>query len=112
MALTRCYNDPGVLAEMVKCYFDEVVVLLLQMRSALEGNDLLALGRLAHRFKGTVVYIGAEPVSAAVTRVEQFERCGGTKAEAEQALGTLERECEALKAALAEHWVAVCPKDG
>jgi CheY-like chemotaxis protein len=108
--LMRCCNDPHILAEMVQCYFDEVALLLPQMRAALDGNDLVEFGRLGHRLKGTVVYLGAEPATAAAMRVEHFGQCGGTRAEAEEVLGTLKRECNALKAAISEHRIAASLK--
>jgi hypothetical protein len=64
---------------------------------------LTEAGRLGHRLKGTVLYLGAEPAVAAALGVEKFERCGGSQAEAEQAVRTLDREFELLKQALLAH---------
>jgi hypothetical protein len=77
------------------------------MRVALEKGDLVEVGRLGHRLKGTVVYLGAHPAKEAALRVEQF--CSypdGTPAEAEEAINGLERACIALKAALVQHPLA------
>lgn len=96
--------------EMIQCFFDEVDNLFPQMRAALEKGDLLEVGRLGHRMKGTVVYLGAQPAREAALRVERFcKSSGGTSAEAEEAINALERECQVLKAALREHSLAVEP---
>ena len=58
--------------EMIQFFFDEVDKLFLQMRAALEKGDLMEVGRLGHRMKGTVVYLGAEPAKQAALRVERF----------------------------------------
>ena len=61
----------------------------------------MEVGRLGHRIKGTVVYLGAQPAKEAALRVEQFcKSTGGTPPEAEEAINALEHECIALKAAL------------
>ena len=58
-ALTRCFNSQDMVREMIQCFFDEVDNLFPQMRAALEKGDLVEVGRLGHRMKGTVVYLGA-----------------------------------------------------
>ncbi len=109
-ALARCCNSKDVVREMIQCFFDEVDKLLPQMRTGLQNGDVVQVGRLGHRLKGTVVYLGAEPAKQAALGVEQFcKPGGGTPAEAEQAVNALERECLVLKAALAEHPLAAAP---
>ena len=84
--------------------------LLPKMRAALEKNDIQGVGRLGHRMKGTVVYLGAEPAKEAALRVERFCKCeGGTPVEAGESIDVLEHECIALKAALREHPLAAEP---
>jgi signal transduction histidine kinase/DNA-binding NarL/FixJ family response regulator len=96
-ALSRCFDSADMVREMMQCFFDEVDNLFPRMRSALEKGDLEEVGRLGHRMKGTVVYLGARPAQDAALRVEQFSSpCGGTSAEAEQAVNALEHECVAL----------------
>ena len=93
--------------EMIQCFFDEVDNLFPQMRTALEKGDLQEVGRLGHRMKGTVAYLGAQPAKEAALRVERFcKSSGGTPAEAEEAINVLEHECIALKAALNKHPLA------
>jgi CheY-like chemotaxis protein/HPt (histidine-containing phosphotransfer) domain-containing protein len=113
LALQRCFNSPKMLADMIQCFFDEVDYLFPQMRAALEKGDLAEVGRLGHRMKGTVVYLGAEPAREAASRVEPFCEChGGSLAEAEEAVTSLERECLVLKAILSEQSLAAEPKSG
>ena len=107
LALSRCSDSQNLVREMIGCFFDDVNKLLPQMRAALEKGDLEEAGRLAHRMKGTVVYLGAKPAEEAALRVERFGRCeGGTPADAGDAINALEHECLALKAALNHHPLA------
>ena len=79
-----------------------------KMRAALAEEDLVEVGRLGHRMKGTLVYLGAQCAKEAALRVEQISACSG-RSEAEEAVNALEHECIALKAALAEHPLAAEP---
>jgi HPt (histidine-containing phosphotransfer) domain-containing protein len=102
-----------MLREMIQCFCDEVDLVFPQMRAALENGDLVEVGRLGHRMKGTVVYLGAEPAQRAALGVERFCKSnGGTPWEAEEAIHALQRECAALKAALSEHPLATEPRPG
>ena len=106
-ALSRCFHSRDMVQEMIQCFFEEVDNLLPQMRAALARGDLADVGRLGHRMKGTVVYLGAHPAKDAALRVERFcKSSDGTPSEAEEAIDALDRECIALKAALAEHPLA------
>jgi len=93
---------------MLEFFFNEVDGLLLQMHAAVQQGDLAEVGRLGHRLRGTVVYLAAEPAAQAARRVERFELDRGEQADAEEALRTLERECEVLKTALTAHRLATC----
>jgi CheY-like chemotaxis protein len=109
-ALTRCFHSQEMVREMIQCFFDEARNLFPQMRTALQRGDLEGFGRLGHRLKGTVVYLGARPAEEAVLRVERFCKSGGGgPSEAEEAVNALESQCIALKAALAGHPLATAP---
>ncbi len=82
--------------------------LLPQIRAALERGNLVEVGNLGHRLKGTITCLAAQPAKEAATRVEKVGLYGGTQAEAEEAVKMLERECRALRSALAEHQAATC----
>ncbi len=112
-ALRRCSNSKDMIREMIQCFFDDVDNLLPQMRTALEKGDLVEVGRLGHRMKGTVVYLGARPAEEAALRVEQFcKSSGGALSEAEEAINALQHECIALRTALNEHLPAAEPMQG
>jgi CheY-like chemotaxis protein len=111
LALKQCGNSHEMVGEMIRCFFDDVDGLFPKMRSALQLGDLAAVGRLGHRLKGTVLYLGAESAQEAAHRVEQFcESSGGTPSRAEEAVDVLEHECMVLKAVLREHSLAAEPK--
>ena len=83
------------------------------MRAALRAGDLVEVGHLGHRMKGTVVYLGAEAAKQATLDVERFcKSSGGDSADADRAIETLQRACAALKAALIGHPLAAEPKQG
>ncbi|NLX94553.1 MAG: response regulator [Rhodopirellula sp.] len=106
-AVRRCFNSQDMARKMIHHFFDEVNELFPQMRAALAKGDLLEIGRLGHRMKGTVVYLGAEPALQASQRVERFgSPGGGAPSEAEEAVTALEQECEVLRTSLAEHPLA------
>jgi len=102
LALERCFKNDVMLKEMVQCYLGEVDTLFPQMHAALERGDLIELGRLGHRLKGTILYLGAEPAREAAVRVERLQTHGGEPVEAQGAVRALEHACDLLKAALAE----------
>jgi len=109
-ALTRCFNSRKMVHDMIRCFFDEEQSLFPEMRAALAQGDLAEVGRLGHRMKGTVVYLGAAPAVDAAQRVERFcTSSDGAASEAEEAIDALERACRALRAALAEHPLSACP---
>ena len=64
-ALARCFKSSKMLREMINCFFDDVDKQFPRMRAALDRGDLVELGRLAHRMKGTAVYLAAPAVEEA-----------------------------------------------
>ena len=62
---------------MIECFLADVDNLLREIRAALDAGNLGEVGRLGHRLKGTVVYLGAKPAEEAACRVEQ---CGKANA--------------------------------
>ena len=103
LAMKACTGSEAVLSRMVQCFSEEVRSLIPQMRAAIGKGDLAELSRLGHRLKGTLVYLGAEPATRAAIAVEALQN-GGSQAGAEQAVVTLERECEELEKVLGEHF--------
>ena len=112
VALKRCLNKPDLLQQMIAFFFKDADNLLPQMRAALQKGDLVEVGRLGHRLKGTLVHLGAEAAREAAQRVEHFMLHAGEQAEAEEAVRALERECEVLRAALTEYQATTSPMQG
>ena len=100
-ALKRCLGKHDLLAKMIQLFFDDVDKLLPQIRAALQRGDLAEVGKLGHRLKGTISHLAAEPAREAALRLERVGEVSGEQAE--EAVRTLDRECERLKAALVEH---------
>jgi CheY-like chemotaxis protein len=109
LAIKRCFNKPDMLRQMIEFFFKDSDDSLVQIRTALEKGDLEEVGRLGHRLKGTLVYLGAETAKEAATHVERFLLQAGEQAEAEEAVRAFERECEVLKAVLTAYQAATVP---
>ena len=106
-AIRRCFDNKNIVRGMIQGFFEEVDVLFLQMRAALEKGDLPEVGQLGHRMKGTVAYLGADLATQAACRVERFHKSSGvTPSEAAEAINALETECILLKSALSRHPLA------
>ncbi len=71
-ALSRCADSPELVRQMIECLLEEVDTVLPQIRAALANGDLVEVGRLGHRVKGIVVYLGARPAQEAALRVERL----------------------------------------
>jgi signal transduction histidine kinase/DNA-binding response OmpR family regulator/HPt (histidine-containing phosphotransfer) domain-containing protein len=110
LALERCSESPQLLREMIQCFRDDIKSLLPQMKAALQAGDLVQVGRLGHRLKGTIVYLGAAPAAGAAQRVAYFSQNSGEQAEVEEAVKSLERECEALNSSLNRHPIDLSPE--
>ena len=112
LALKRCLNKRDMLQEMIAYFFKDEDRLLPQMRAALQKGDLVEVGHLGHRLKGTLVHLGAEAARESAERVEYLPLHGGGQAEAEEAVRAFERECEVLRAALIEYRATASPMQG
>ncbi|MHB0955314.1 MAG: response regulator [Pirellulaceae bacterium] len=103
-ALAQCFHKKSRLQEMIQYFFDEMDCVFLQIRAALEKGDFRKIGRLAHRIKGTLAYLGARPASEAAERLEQFCEAGdGSSSAMNDSVDALQRACETLRTVLADH---------
>jgi HPt (histidine-containing phosphotransfer) domain-containing protein len=102
-AISHCFSRQEMFQAMVEFFFNDIEQLFPEMRSALETGDLVNVGELGHRLKGTVVFLGAHRATEAAARVEQFARSGGEMSEEEKAVSILEQECATLAQALAAY---------
>ena len=103
-ALSRCYGKYDLFQDIVESFFVESDSLLQEMQAALDHGDAAGLAAKAHRFKGTMAYLGSPPAMDAVLRVEHTAR-GGDLAKAAAAISELAEQLGPLKAALAAHLV-------
>jgi two-component system CheB/CheR fusion protein len=101
-AIKKCWGDHELFAQMIQCFIDDCQSFLPQIIAAAHRADFPALGKLANRFKGTIVHLGAELAGEAIANVERMGLYGSDPAEAVEAVKWLERECEILKQALSE----------
>ena len=112
LALKWCLDKPDLLQQMIEFFFKDADTLIPQMHAALENGDLMEVGQLGHRLKGTVTHVGAEAAREAAERVERFMLHAGEHAEAEEAVRAFERECEVLRAALTEYQATTSSSQG
>ena len=98
--------------QAVACFLKDAESFLRQMRAAVEKGDLVEVGRLGHRLKGTTGHIAAEPAREAAKRVEHFLLHPGEQAEVEESVRAFERECELLKAVFTEYQATTSPVQG
>ncbi|MEJ2081945.1 MAG: ATP-binding protein [Acidobacteriota bacterium] len=109
-ALARCYGRQEMLRDMIQFFFVERESLFPQMWAALEKGELGEVGRLGHRLKGTLVYLGARPAVQAALRVERLAKLdNGTESESGEAIQALEHESLVLKEALSAHSLTGSP---
>jgi two-component system, chemotaxis family, CheB/CheR fusion protein len=106
-ALKECFGAQELLSQMIQFFFEDYDNLLPQIHAAQERGDLPELGKLGHRLKGTILHLGAELAEEAAADVERVGLYGGERAEAEEAVRWLERECQVLRAALTEYQTAM-----
>lgn len=92
-ALKRCFGNPKLLNDMIKYFHSDSSELLKKMHSALEDGDISEIGRAAHRLKGSLIYLGAQPAADAAVKVESAADIRA----AQQALTYLEDQIEKLK---------------
>ena len=90
---------------MADYFFQDAPKLLADLHAALSANDAEAIGA-AHKLKGTVGYLGAEPALKSAAHVEQIGLSGDLTGAAE-AIQRLEREIACLSKELSAYRDAV-----
>jgi CheY-like chemotaxis protein len=106
-ALECCLGKRELVAQMIQYFFDDVETILPQVRLALDRGDLMEVGKLGHRLRGTISHLAAESAKKAALRVERFCKPGiGDLSDAKEAVNALEHECIVLKSALQHHPLA------
>jgi CheY-like chemotaxis protein len=100
-ARKRCF-DKQMFSEMVEYFFADSVEILEKLRDALRNGNAEDVARIAHRFRGTAIYLSATPTIRAADRVEKAGDSGDLTVAAE-AFRELESQVEILKQALGPH---------
>jgi PAS domain S-box-containing protein len=112
LALNRCFGKRDMLQEMIAYFFKDADSLFPHMRAVLQKGDLVEVGRIGHRLKGTLFHLGAEAAREAASRAERFMLHAGEQSDAEEAVRALERECEVLRAVLTKYQATTSPMQG
>jgi CheY-like chemotaxis protein len=89
--LERVEGDQILVGELVKVFFEETPPLLSAIRSAFQEGNVTAIGKAAHRLRGTLTTIGAERASAPALKLELSSRNDPPEPD-DAALAELERE--------------------
>ena len=97
-----CCCDRQIFLGMVDFFFLESATLLDQMRAAAGNADAMGLAHVAHRLKGTVLYLGAAACREAVGQVERAGMSGDLTTAA-AALDELDVQVALLTKALAPY---------
>ena len=90
-------GDQALLRECFGDFIAELPQRLRDIRSSIDNEDTTALGRTAHRLKGSLKYLAAGPAAEAAYRLEMIGKTG-TLDQSEEAFTELTEECERLKA--------------
>jgi len=98
-AMKRVDGDAELLGEIVDLFLADVDNLTNDIRNAVQAADAGQVMRTAHRLKGSVATLAAEPAADAALRLEIMGR-NDDLAGAEAALDVLERELKRLVPAL------------
>jgi HPt (histidine-containing phosphotransfer) domain-containing protein len=98
--LERVGGDRRALAELVRVFREDAPKQVARIRTAVRASDAGALRSAAHALKGAVANFAAPAATEAALRLQKMGDAGRL-AGAEAALEQLEREIDALVAALA-----------
>lgn len=102
--IARCFGKPSMFLEMIESFSAEADTLLPQIRAAIERGEAAELVTLAHRLKGTLVYLGA-PAALAAAREMEGIGLGGDLSAAPAAWTRLQTAVDRLQEALADYLV-------
>ena len=94
-ALVRANGDVALLAELSTLFLDETPQTLRAIEAALAACDEVAVERLAHRLKGSLLMLSAAPAAKLALTLETTARTSSS-AECEAVIGQLTAEIERL----------------
>ena len=93
--LARLDGDRQLMAELVEMLRQQIPSGLSEIRRCVEGGDVPALQRIAHKLRGVALLFGARDAAAAALALEGYVRAGTTREAGFQA-GALEQELARL----------------
>ena len=108
--LERVAGDPDFLATMVDIFVADAPTRLDAIRAGLRQADAHGVERAAHSLKGALATMAADQAAAEAFRLEQLGRAGTLEGAAE-VLAALERQVEAVTAALHDLVDQLTPDD-
>jgi PAS domain S-box-containing protein len=94
--------DQDFLGELVDDFVRDTEPLLVEMRTILEAGDGPAVGRLAHRLKGSCGELGGRRLASSCDRLERHVK-GGSLADSLSDLHDIDIDFEAMRLALTAH---------
>ena len=97
LALRHCLGDVDVLIEMAECFLNDVYELFPQMHAALQESNWAKLASLAHRLKGSLLYLGASSATESAAELENLCHGPALPARLAESLAVLEQRCDLLK---------------
>lgn len=75
-AVSRCFGKYEFFVDMVNCFYSETDEMFESLVNARRQGKADEVRSLAHRLKNTIVYLGAEPATQAIVRLENAARAG------------------------------------
>jgi len=98
-ALTRADGDAALLAELATLFLDEMPDTVAQIRDAITARDPKQVERFAHRLKGSLLTLAADPAAAVAHELETGGR-ERSHAESKELFDRLEHELTRLETRL------------
>jgi CheY-like chemotaxis protein len=98
-AVNKCFGKYDFFLDMVGGFFEEMEESLHAMLQSKSRGDGEELGRIAHRLKNTVLYLGARSTTDAISKVESAAKSDDATA-LDQAMDLLSQRLTELKLAL------------
>ena len=75
-AFAQLGGEESLFREMVAFFYSDGMQVSSEIEAAVQAGDIATTEKKAHRLRGTLLYLGAEPAVAAVARVETLARTG------------------------------------
>jgi two-component system, sensor histidine kinase and response regulator len=96
LALELLAGDPELLGEVVQLWLEDTPQCLVEIREGVAASDRSAIGRAAHRLRGSLVTLAAGLATAAAERLENLAAAGNLATIADAA-AVLETEVARLR---------------